>query len=238
MKVGRINGRKIINPRKQHGVVLLIALIILVAMTLAGIGMMRSVDTGSVIAGNLAFQQTTMQANDEGTATGFSKLVSMANTANPLDKTLLQYSDGQPCSNAPGATAAGCPAGPNINMFGYRSTPMKSCEVDQTCAPSDYAWWKDDNKWTAAPVMSVADPDATKPPIAKVSYWIHRMCRNAGGSGDTGQLCQTYTQPATGCSKTQMVPCKSKSLFYRITTRSVGPRNSVTYAQTLVLIQD
>ena len=239
MKVGRINGRKIINPRKQRGVVLLIALIILVAMTLAGIGMMRSVDTGSVIAGNLAFQQATMQANDQGTAIGFNSLTSVANTGNPADKILLQYSDTQPCSNAPGATAAGCPAGPNIHFPGYKSTPFHSCEVDQSCLlASDYAWWKDDNQWTNAPTVPVHDPDPLKPDIATVSYWIHRMCRNAGASGDAGQLCQTYTQPATGCSKTQMVPCKSKSLFYRVTTRSTGPRNTVTYAQTLVLIQD
>src|SRR3546814_10518494 len=42
---------------KQQGVVLFIALIVLVAMTIAGIALVRSVDTSNLIAGNLAFKQ-------------------------------------------------------------------------------------------------------------------------------------------------------------------------------------
>src|SRR5262245_19064218 len=51
-------------PRRQHGVVLFIALIVLVAMTMAGIAIMRSVDTGNLISGNVAFKQNTLQAGD------------------------------------------------------------------------------------------------------------------------------------------------------------------------------
>lgn len=48
----------------QRGVVLFIALIVLVAMTLAGLGMMRSVDTNNLIAGNLAFKNAAASAGD------------------------------------------------------------------------------------------------------------------------------------------------------------------------------
>lgn len=48
--------------RTQRGVVLFVALIILVAMSLAGIGMMRAVDAGTQIAGNLAFRQSAIHA--------------------------------------------------------------------------------------------------------------------------------------------------------------------------------
>lgn len=48
----------------QRGVVLFIALIVLVAMTLAGLGMMRSVDTNNLIAGNLAFKNAASSAGD------------------------------------------------------------------------------------------------------------------------------------------------------------------------------
>src|SRR6185295_17298658 len=52
-------------PRNaQRGVVLFIALIVLVAMTLAGIAMMRSVDTNNLIAGNLAFKNAASSAGD------------------------------------------------------------------------------------------------------------------------------------------------------------------------------
>jgi Tfp pilus assembly protein PilX len=50
----------------QRGVVLFIALIVLVAMTLAGISLMRSVDSGTVSAGNLAFRQSATHAADLG----------------------------------------------------------------------------------------------------------------------------------------------------------------------------
>lgn len=49
---------------KQHGVVLIIALIALVAMTLAAIGLVRSHSAGSLIAGNMAFKQDTLQNTD------------------------------------------------------------------------------------------------------------------------------------------------------------------------------
>ena len=48
----------------QRGVVLFIALIVLVAMTLAGLGMMRAVDTNNLIAGNLAFKNAAVSAGD------------------------------------------------------------------------------------------------------------------------------------------------------------------------------
>ena len=67
-------------PLKQRGVVLFIALIVLAAMSLAGIGMLRSVDTGNLIAGNLAFKQATLNASDLGIETGFQWLLTQAGT--------------------------------------------------------------------------------------------------------------------------------------------------------------
>jgi Tfp pilus assembly protein PilX len=51
-------------PTAQRGVVLFIALIVLVAMTLAGLAMMRSVDANNLIAGNLAFKNAASSAGD------------------------------------------------------------------------------------------------------------------------------------------------------------------------------
>lgn len=60
--------------RQQSGVVLFIALIVLVAMTLAGISIMRSVDTGVTISGNIAFKQTTLSTADQGIDDAFTFL--------------------------------------------------------------------------------------------------------------------------------------------------------------------
>lgn len=51
---------------RQQGVVLLIALTVLVAMSLAGVALMRSVDNTVVVAGNMAFKQGSLQVADIG----------------------------------------------------------------------------------------------------------------------------------------------------------------------------
>jgi len=88
-------------PLKQRGVVLFIALIVLVAMSLAGIGMMRSVDTGNLIAGNLAFKQATLNASDLGIETGFQWLLTQAGTtALDADITANGYYANPPANDA------------------------------------------------------------------------------------------------------------------------------------------
>ena len=57
--------------RRQRGVVLFIALIVLVAMALAGVAMMRSVDTTLGVAGNLAFKQAAVLSTDQGVSTAY-----------------------------------------------------------------------------------------------------------------------------------------------------------------------
>ena len=86
-------------PKREKGVVLLVALIALVAMTLAGLALMRSVDTGNVIAGNMAFRQAALQASDIGIEAAFTALPGIistskdANIANKYYATRLTQSD-------------------------------------------------------------------------------------------------------------------------------------------------
>lgn len=68
-------------PRRQRGITLIIALIALVALTMAGIALVRSVDTGNVIAGNFAFRQTALQATDAGVEAAFAQLPTIIATS-------------------------------------------------------------------------------------------------------------------------------------------------------------
>ncbi len=52
--------------RRQDGLVLVIALIVLVLVSLGSLALMRSVDTTTLVAGNLAFQQATTRTSDTG----------------------------------------------------------------------------------------------------------------------------------------------------------------------------
>ncbi|HEY6239423.1 MAG TPA: hypothetical protein VIW78_01150 [Burkholderiales bacterium] len=73
---------------------LIIALIVLVAMTLAGIATMRSVDTATILAGNIGLRQASVNAADQGIQAGVNWL-----NAN-LDPTILN-------PNTPANAAAG-----------------------------------------------------------------------------------------------------------------------------------
>ena len=73
---------------KQAGVVLFFALIALVAMSLAAVALIRSVDTNNLIAGNLAFKQSSMLSADRGTEKGVAFLrgqrIMALNTSNAV----------------------------------------------------------------------------------------------------------------------------------------------------------
>ncbi|APV52365.1 hypothetical protein BWI17_08430 [Betaproteobacteria bacterium GR16-43] len=55
--------------QRQKGIVLLVALIMLVAMSLAGVALMRSVETGVMVSGNFAFKESAVQSTDLGVQT-------------------------------------------------------------------------------------------------------------------------------------------------------------------------
>lgn len=235
MKSARNNRRRVTAPRSQRGVVLLIALIILVAMTLAGIGMMRSVDTGGMIAGNMAFRQATMQASDAGIVAAFNQLVLAANSSVINEKHILRFSNGQPCPVESVASPL-CAAGV-VTFPGYFSAPINACEVTGGCTAAQNAWWSVNANWAnASAPITVTDP-TNGSTIATVSYLIHRMCLLPNEkesyqpftmpSGN--QLCQSDIPP---CQKN----CTGYKFYFRITSRSVGVRNTVTYTQQIAKI--
>ena len=62
------------NRHSQRGIVLMIALIVLVAMSLAGIALIRSVDTTTAVSGNVSFKQGALQEADVGLETAVALL--------------------------------------------------------------------------------------------------------------------------------------------------------------------
>ena len=78
MKTPRSFSRRALAPQlraRQGGTILIIALIVLVAMTLAGIATMRSVDTATITAGNIGLRQASVNAADQGIQSGVNWLI-------------------------------------------------------------------------------------------------------------------------------------------------------------------
>jgi len=57
--------------KRQQGLVLFIALVALVAMSLAAAALVRSVDSGVLVAGNLAFKQSAIMSAESGIADAY-----------------------------------------------------------------------------------------------------------------------------------------------------------------------
>ena len=104
-------------PCRQRGITLIIALIALVALTMAGIALVRSVDTGDVISGNFAFRQASLQAADTGVEAAFNKLNTVIIPGGPDNAIANQY---YPVLNVIALDANGIP-GVNWSSVPYTS---------------------------------------------------------------------------------------------------------------------
>ena len=191
-------------PSRVRGAVLFIALIVLVAMSLAGIAIMRSVDTATLIAGNLAFKQGTMQSSDNGIEQAYQWML----------------------ANRPTLWSSNLGQGYNS---GY-ATPV----------------WTSPATWTSAVTVGTDAAGNT------ISYQIHRMCNCAdtlyNGVCATGQSNQCALDnptgtgapppPSAGESFTVGAPgfLQDPRVYYRITVRTQGPRNTVSYVQSMVAV--
>lgn len=219
---------------RQRGMVLFFALVALVAMSLAAVALIRSVDTGALIAGNLAFRKSTLNSSDNGIETAIAWLSNQqnANAALGLDPLLSpQHTFNLTCiaTRAAGTLSAADPGCPAI-VAGYHSN------IDPTLDLFDDATWADNTKSVAI----ANDPnDLSK---NSVRYLIQRVCRkdntlpSAGDcmySGNAAPLdpqnLKNYQNYCGSCPPLGQAP------VMRITTRAVGPDGSTkSYAQAFV----
>ena len=184
----------------QRGVVLVMALVVLVIMTLAGIALMRSVSTSGVIAGNLGFQQAATHSADVGVESAIAFLT----TATPAQ---LQT------TNRTGSAT---------RYVAYREDPGAT-----------QSW---DDFWTRTIVTGGAVNTLPRDAAGNtVAYAIHRLCA-ADGVPISGVDCSTAPPALSGNynSRTPGIPLASPALvYYRITARVSGPRNSLSYVQVI-----
>lgn len=187
---------------RQRGISLMMSMIVLVALSLAGIALMRSVDTSTVIAGNLAFQQSATMSGDVGTETAVAWLE--ANNSG----TTLQSS---------------------IVAQGYAATRQD---------PAANQNW--DAFWTAVLASQSVTLTTDTTTGNTVSYAIQRLCNAAGDPVSPGVDCAVpqTTGSTAGSSKGSGVVALlyNSQIYYRITTRIAGPRNTVSYVQTIVAL--
>jgi len=200
------------NPAsRQRGLVLFFALIALVVMSLAAVALIRSVDTSTMIAGNLAFKQSATASADRGVEAAISALSAMQ-----AGDTLLVMMDDAYIFNQDN------PAN------GYYSNAD-----DIALNLTDPANWVDG-------ISVDAGTDASG---NGVRYIIQRMCRQPNIKLRTTNCLFSAPTLDTNGQDTPVIstqcngagcPKVGQSPEYRITSRTDGPGNTVSYIQAFV----
>lgn len=199
---------------KQQGVVLVIALIALVAISLAGVALMRTVDTSNVVSGNLAFNEAAIQAADIGAEQAY--LVIEDNKATDPTQTGCLY------------TAGNCPAYyyPNFSNIDPVSKLPQITSMN----------------WS--PLQEVLLPGETAGSGSyHVQYVIERMCTGTGTNNQFTQVTATDQATFAQCKAAPIyingvATAGTGKLFFRITVQATGPRNTRALAQYFYGVQD
>jgi type IV pilus assembly protein PilX len=183
-------------------------MIVLVAMLLSGIALFRTVDSGVLVAGNIAMQKSATRQGDQGTEDAVAWLVSKAGGTDLYEDT---------------------------NVIGYIDYPFYVANAANDIPGTNQTWsdwW--DVYVTTHPAVSLATDVATG---NTVSYIIQRLCSANGAPYTSGVSCVGPPQTTgTGGSKGAGVVAlqRATAVYYRITSRIVGPRNTVSFVQTVI----
>jgi Tfp pilus assembly protein PilX len=196
---------------RQQGVVLFIALIVLVALTLAGIALVRSVDTSNVIAGNLAFKAGTLQAADIGIEQAASVLPTIVTTTLETNQT--------PASSST-----------NPNYWYYATRRQDDAKGLPTTKEYGAAGTASAIDWSSVPPVS-----STAVAGNTVQVVIDRLCQGPPPVTDIQGKCFADDPVGGGTKKAGgIVFSANDTVYYRATVRVSGPRNTVSVVQAIL----
>lgn len=194
-------------------------LIALVIITLAAVALVRSIDTGVVISGNLSFRKTTALAGDSGTEAALTWLSAQSTATRQ--------------SSSP--------------TNGYYANWMANCDTTGNATasdPSDDIDWDGSNTANSnCNMKAAAVPGTFLPAGYSASYVINRMCDADGNPNSVN--CESYSPPggssaisgsSAGGVGYGLTPLSgTPQYYYRVTTRVAGPRNTTSFVQSVLV---
>lgn len=199
------------NPKRQNGLALLVAMIVLVVMSLAGIGLMRSVDTGFLISGNLAFRQSATHAADAG--------IEAARTW------LLANSSALAADNSGAGYYATSQSG--LDLTGNNTTTNSSDDLkwDMSAATTPTCLNGTIAGNTVCYIIHRMCDSAG--PLTGATCSTKSGAKGGSSLGSIRQM--TTYQPGSWSNVTTYG-------YYRVTVRVAGSRNNVSYVQAFLII--
>lgn len=198
----------------------MIVLIALVMMSLAAVGLIRMVDTGTLVVGNLSFKQGTTSAADTGAEKGIEWLLGNAAGTTLFDD---RTGDGYYASSLDELDVTG------------KSNLITRVLVDWNGDGCAYASADSYARCIAATTKNSENGYTT-------NYVITRMCKTAGDPNATGNGCAkpmaNANNKATGRGEIKagagrLSPGASNP-YFRVVVRSEGPRSTVSFTETYI----
>jgi len=217
----RFTSRRAAPGTAQTGLSLIIALLALVALSVASVALIRSVDTGTLVLGNLGFKQDTTAQADQGTRAAIAWM-----TTAGIDLT---------ANNATAGYYAAAPV--NFDPTMQLSSLTNRVIVDWDYDDSDL---KDCKTVPGTPAARCLTPVGLTG-NADIRYIIIRLCQNTGAV-ETNNCVRPAAQSsgdaadkgALDYSKPSPLTAKTDGVMYRVIVRAQGARDTTTYTETLV----
>lgn len=204
--------------RRWTGAGLMVALVMMIVMSMSALALVRAVSTSMLVAGNFAFRQAAVLAAETGSEAAIIWLTQRASLP-------MLYMDS-----------------PND---GYYASLPDDLDISGNAAVTKGVAvdWDEDKCQSRKGILCVsATPAQAADEVGQViQYIIHRLCRTAGSPQDAANSCLIYQESSQQSPKKGQISYgasirfkKDSAVYYRITTRVRGPRNTIVLVQTLI----
>ena len=211
--------------RAQRGISLLFSLMALVILGLGAVALTRSVDTGTLIMGNLGFKQDTLASSSSGTEEAITWLTTQTNAGGTvLDANITArgyYASSIDKLDPTGNRTTSTVKLPLVNWDGtncssFVSGSYESCSV---------------NPYTSTNLVN----------NNKVQWVITRLCDQVGTPSATNLCVRPAASTSASANDMGELATNGKRFvttisgpYYRVIVRTEGPRNTVSYTESLV----
>ena len=225
---------------RVRGVSLMFALLALVSLSLAGVAIVRSVDTSSQVMGNLGFKQDATSAADKATQEAIKEIFATGST---IDR----HND----DSTKGYYAA---AHESIDVTGQRTSDSSRELINWDMNSCAYAVNAASATCLVSPSPKIEFNENT------LRYVVFRLCSKTGAPGVDGNVCarpKTTAGSGSGGSGTGTTaapkrgeikyghdlrlpynpsgpPGAYQGVYYRIVVRVIGARNTTSFVETIV----
>ncbi len=206
--------------KREQGFILFIALTMLALMTIIALALVRAVDTTNEVANNIGFVQSTLISSDSGLEAATTWLQGNPGLLNADDDTNGYYAR-------------------DVELLATNQLIDYTGSASPGNVNDDVDWDNTGNGPYKVKLHAAADTAGNQ-----IAYIIHRLCDAYGSPGASGVRCARMSLSATGgASKSgaggygSLAISTKSQIYYRITTRAKGPRNTASFTQATIVIE-